>query len=575
MNNSSLRKQLIITIVVMMLFVSGAIVWVSIQAGTDAVNKLTQRVMLSVIERIGNENEHQLNEAMRALETIAPSPGDSANSLKFPTDPVSLEQRLWFTTGVFMQTTNDVYFANADASFIGIRRLDADHGRVFINTANNAQRQEYAVRYPGDRSRFLGTAYYDPRARPWYLAALDHDGAVWSDVYNGFGIHEPTITLSKAVYQPDHSLAGVAGVDIALNKLTNYLRGMNLSEHSVAFIIDGSGNMLASSGTDPTYDQINGQSRTRQAEHMQNPLIQQAYLKVVHDRLNASQSAITSSSTFELNGDKIDVAYASLGSQFGLNWVSVVVAPRSDFMGGINNSVLQSIGIVVLFIILALIAGMLVIEHMLRDIRQLTAAALKVGNGEPLPRLHIHRKDEIGNLVKTFVEMENRLRFDRLTHVNNRDFLIAQVEFLQQHAESHPQERVNFTLLFLDLDRFKEINDTYGHAAGDQLLIVIAARLKAAVRDTDTVARFGGDEFVVLLNGTSNVRDIQTTVDKIHSLIEQPIALADHTVGIGVSIGWAIFPIEATTYPGLVDIADARMFSRKKNNRERRLRLVD
>jgi diguanylate cyclase (GGDEF)-like protein len=320
---------------------------------------------------------------------------------------------------------------------------------------------------------------------------------------------------------------------------------------------------------------INNQPKSKQADRMQNPLIQQAYLIVGRNQSNASQTGAASTHTFEMNGDKVDVAYASLGNQFGLSWTSIVVVPRSDFMGGINNSVLQSIGIVVLFIVLALIAGLLAIEHMLRDIRQLTAAALKVGNGEPLPRLHIHRKDEIGNLVKTFIEMENKLRFDRLTHVNNRDFLIAQIEFLQQHAEANPAERINFTLLFLDLDKFKAINDTYGHAAGDQLLIVIAARLKAAVRETDTVARFGGDEFVVLLNGTSSTHDIQTTVDKIHSLVEQPIALADHTVSIGVSVGWAIYPTEAQTYSSLVDIADARMFSRKKEYGAKRLRLVD
>jgi len=211
----------------------------------------------------------------------------------------------------------------------------------------------------------------------------------------------------------------------------------------------------------------------------------------------------------------------------------------------------------------------------LRDIRQLTTAAQKIGNGEPLPRLHIHRKDEIGHLVKTFVEMENKLRFDRLTQVNNREFIIAQIEFLERHAIQHPDEKVNFTLLFLDLDKFKAINDSYGHAAGDQLLIVIAARLKAAVRDTDIVARFGGDEFLVLLNGTSNTIDIQSTVDKIHSLVEQPIALSDQIVAVQVSVGWAIFPTEALTYSGLIDIADARMFSSKKEHRDVHLKLVE
>ncbi|PRC94169.1 GGDEF domain-containing protein [Solimicrobium silvestre] len=255
--------------------------------------------------------------------------------------------------------------------------------------------------------------------------------------------------------------------------------------------------------------------------------------------------------------------------------IMVLAIPRADFIGGISRNLFQSIALVVVFIILTLIIGLSVIEHMLRDIRHITQVAKKMGQGEPLPRPHNYRKDEIGHLVKTFIEMENKLRFDCLTHIYNRDFLIAQIEFLERHAAQHPSKKVSFTLLFLDLDKFKTINDSYGHAAGDQLLIVIAARLKAAVRETDTVARFGGDEFVVLLNGASNNIDIETTVDKIHALVEQPIALSNTIVSVRVSIGWATFPLDASNYPKLVEIADKRMFSSKKSRNDVHLRLVE
>jgi len=574
MTNSSLRKQLLITIIVLMLFVSSAIAWVSIQAGTDAVNRLTQRVMLNMIERIGNDNEHALTEAMRALETIAPYPEDAGNAFRAANDAGSIEQRLWFASSLYMQTTNYVYFAGPDGSFVGIHRIDNEHIHLYVRNPKETQRQEYIVQKPGDRSHLIGAGSYDPRLRPWYLNAVDHDTPVWSEVYNNFTSHEPSITLAKAIYQHDHSLAGVAAIDITLKNLSDYLRSISISPHSVAYIIDSNGYMIASSSADLPYDLISNQPKIKLAETMPDPLIQQSFINVIRNQISSAHPAKSSTSTFDLNNEKVDVAYATLGSQFGLKWISVVVVPRSEFMGGITHGLVQSVVIGLLFIILALIAGLAVVEHMLRDIRQLTSAALKLGNGEPLPRLHIHRKDEIGHLVKTFVEMENKLRFDRLTQVNNRDFLIGQIEFLERHAQHYPDEKVNFTLLFLDLDKFKAINDGYGHAAGDQLLIVIAARLKAAVRDTDTVARFGGDEFVVLLNGTSNTIDIQATVDKIHTLVEQPIALADNIVSVRVSVGWAIFPSEALTYSGLIDIADARMFSSKKDHGDQRLRLV-
>ena len=575
MKNTSLRKQLLFTIVLMMLFVSAAIVWVSIQAGTDAVNSLTQRVMLNMIERIGNDNEHQLNEAVRALETIAPDAVNLDQKQIFHADPNSLEQRLWSTGSQYAKLTGYLYFAGNDGSFIGLHRVDGKHIHLFSRSADDPVRREYLIQKPGDRSQLIGQSEYDARTRPWYLSAVDRDTPVWSEIYNNFSNHEPMVTLAKAVYQSEHRLVGVAGIDITLKSLSEYLRTTHISEHSVAYIVDANGFMIASSGNDQPYNIFNEQPKIKLAENMADPLIRQSFISVIRDQIIAPVSTVAATKTFNLNGEQVDVAYAALGNKSGLNWISVIAVPRSDFMGGINRSVLQSILIVAIFIILALIIGLSTIEHMLKDIRQLTDAALKVGNGEPLPRLHIHRKDEIGNLVQTFIEMENKLRFDRLTQVNNRDFLIAQIEYLQRHALQNPDDRINFTLLFLDLDKFKAINDGYGHAAGDQLLIVIAARLKAAVRETDTVARFGGDEFVVLLNGTSSTLDIQTTVDKIHALVEQPIALSDHLVSIKVSIGWSIFPSEALTYSRLIDIADARMFSSKKKEDNQHLKLMD
>lgn len=451
MTNSSLRRQLLITIIVLMLFVSSTIIWVSIQAGTDAVNHMTQRVMLNMIERIGNDNENQLNEAIRAIETIAPNSSDLSQKQNFPTDMATLEQRLWFAGNLYQQTTDFVYFAGPDGRFIGLHRAGTGQIDLFLRNPEDSQRVQYTVQKPGDRGRPTGTSNYDARSRPWYIEAISHDKPVWSDIYSSYTDHQPAITLAKAIYQPDQRLAGVVATDILLKTLSDHLHLMHISDHSIAYIVDSKGYIVASSASDyPGYVL---------ASKMADPLIRQSYLHAVKGQFDGSGTNLASTKTCLIDDEKVDVAYARLGNKFGLQWTSVVAVPRSDFMAGINRSVLQSIVIVVMFIILALLVGLKAIEHMLRDIRQLTSAALKLGNGEPLPRLHIHRKDEIGNLVKTFIEMENKLRFDRLTQVNNRDFLMAQIDFLQRHAAKNPAEKVNFTLLFLDLDKFKAIND--------------------------------------------------------------------------------------------------------------------
>jgi diguanylate cyclase (GGDEF)-like protein len=216
----------------------------------------------------------------------------------------------------------------------------------------------------------------------------------------------------------------------------------------------------------------------------------------------------------------------------------------------------------------------MIVERVIRDIRKLTAAVKRFGDGEPLTDLKIQRSDEIGILAQTFAEMENKLRFDRLTQVANREYLFSQINYLQKQAKVKARDFDGFTLLFIDLDRFKLVNDSYGHDAGDQVLVIIAARLRAAVRDTDEVARYGGDEFVLLLKETKSSIDINIMVEKIISVVEKPIALDNVIVSVGASIGWASFPEDGDDYVRLIKVADSRMYHKKRDRKSTQMHLV-
>jgi diguanylate cyclase (GGDEF)-like protein len=117
---------------------------------------------------------------------------------------------------------------------------------------------------------------------------------------------------------------------------------------------------------------------------------------------------------------------------------------------------------------------------------------------------------------------------------------------------------------------FKQVNDNYGHDAGDKVLVIIAARLRAAIRDTDEVARYGGDEFVLLIKDTRHAIDIDHMVDKISAVVEEPIALENAVVDVGASIGWASFPEDGDDYMRLIKIADSRMYNRKRDRKSQK-----
>ncbi len=155
---------------------------------------------------------------------------------------------------------------------------------------------------------------------------------------------------------------------------------------------------------------------------------------------------------------------------------------------------------------------------------------------------------------------------DSLTGLPNRSYFS---QLLSRGIAEAKRYNRRFALLFLDLDRFKIINDTLGHDAGDELLIEVAKRLNEALRETDTVARLGGDEFVVLLPEMNDEAQLSAVARKVLSAVSQPFRLAEQDLRITVSIGISVFPGDGEDEQTLLKNADIAMYHAKeggKNN---------
>ncbi len=150
---------------------------------------------------------------------------------------------------------------------------------------------------------------------------------------------------------------------------------------------------------------------------------------------------------------------------------------------------------------------------------------------------------------------------DALTRLPNRAFFM---ERLAQGLGAKVPARQGLAVLFLDLDGFKPINDTHGHAAGDELLRVVATRLARAVREDDTVSRLGGDEFACLLNGLATAEHAVASAMKLRDAIRMPCRIGDRLVQVGVSIGVSLCPVDGTTSEELLLKADMAMYRAKR-----------
>ena len=155
---------------------------------------------------------------------------------------------------------------------------------------------------------------------------------------------------------------------------------------------------------------------------------------------------------------------------------------------------------------------------------------------------------------------------DALTNLPNRALL---TDRLQQAIACARRDKQNVGLMFIDLDRFKPINDTLGHVVGDWLLQQVAVRMSGCIRDSDTVARVGGDEFVVLLRVIDNVEDAVMVAEKIRSALIQPFNLAQQSLFISCSIGIALYPEHAKDEKEMMDYADIAMYQAKQTGRDK------
>ncbi len=160
--------------------------------------------------------------------------------------------------------------------------------------------------------------------------------------------------------------------------------------------------------------------------------------------------------------------------------------------------------------------------------------------------------------------LEHQAYHDDLTGLPNRSLLMDRIEQAVKQAE---RNRTLFALLFLDLDNFKQINDSFGHAVGDQVLIETSRRLRNTLRQIDTIARLGGDEFTLLISGFEDVDEINDIALKLFDVLHEPIVVDDRELYVTSSIGIAVYPDDGSSPEILLQNADTAMYRAKEEGR--------
>ncbi|HJQ36810.1 MAG TPA: EAL domain-containing protein [Thermoanaerobaculia bacterium] len=305
----------------------------------------------------------------------------------------------------------------------------------------------------------------------------------------------------------------------------------------------------------------------------ENPLMVSTLRQEERSELVAQMREKRAATTIEIGRDSYQVLLHPL-----------ITADRSQIQMLLQRSIeearrpyrqleLQIFALSTLALIAAVIAAYFFARGVSSPLQRLAHEAQKIERGDYTPTLAIRQKDEIGQLANAFgsmrtaiAEREDQIRLqathDSLTGLPNRTLFFDRLTHAIEQAK---RSKGLVGMIMMDLDRFKEINDTLGHHFGDDLLIEIGRRLRQTLRGSDTVARLGGDEFAVTFLATdpSQAHDL---AQRIEATLETPFHLGGVSIEVNGSMGIALYPMHAEDASTLMKRADIAMYDAKKNH---------
>lgn len=570
----SLRLILICPFVVLVLMLTTTIILLSYYTGRKATTELSDNLLRETAERIVQAVDRHIVGSGAALEAAFPN-GMRVNP-DISTELDSLRSRFWIATSLHTNPNNYVYYGNRAGQAFGVFRHPGNEGELRLKLKPEENRVRYkftgidgALRFDSREDKL-----FDPRQRPWYIAGQTATTDTWTSVYIDFGTRELVATRARRVMGSGGKVEGVVATDMSLKRLNDFVKSLKVSANGIAFIIEPNGNLIASSVGENVRSLDDGTNLRLTAAQSGNPFVEAAYAEL-HSRLTREASSVESATVFTFpnpKGGTIHASYATIKDQAGLDWITVVAMPSSDFLGSLTESLTRNIVIGIVATLLAIGMGLAILNWVAGDLHRLSLAARRFGEGELDAPIGINRVDEIGSLARSLETMQKRLLTDRLTGIANREKLIRAISQKIRVLSLRGIDKVSgsFGILFIDLDGFKLVNDRLGHDMGDRVLVEIAERLTASVRENDLVARYAGDEFVILLDAIATPETLESLRAHVEAVLQSPSSVVprDATVKMGGSVGGALFPKDGTDAESLLKAADRHMYARKFSRRK-------
>lgn len=462
----------------------------------------------------------------------------------------------------------------ANPRYFQVRLISArDHGRESVRIDRDG---DHLIRVTGDDLQEKGHFSYvfDTLKLPAGKTYMSRIG-INHDQDDHSGHDQPTVQLAMSVVEPGGVALGVVVISVDLNGMFSLL-AEDLPKEYQLFLANRDGDYLIHPDPDRAFGFDKGRRVLLVDEFAETRDLVEGKVEQVLLETRAGRHAETPVLAAFITRP-VRVVSEENRLILGLAQPQATIQAQVDQLG---NDILRIVlGLCLVCILIAAVTA----RAVTRPINSMSAAVQGFADARRSDGLPLARQDEIGVLARAFdhmraqiiqqlaelrrshQELEHMARHDTLTGLPNRALFAERMEHALAGAR---RDHGRLALIFLDVDKFKPVNDTLGHAVGDLLLKEFANRIRGVLREADTAARIGGDEFLVLLSQIHHDGDAVTVAEKIRLAVNEPFDIADHSITVSVSIGIAFYPDHGSDMLELAKHADQAMYRAKELGRE-------
>lgn len=502
-------------------------------------------------------------------------------------DLYNRKEREIFFAGIIKSSQEHVYsftYGMENGEYYGARRNKQNELEVYENNEDTNGRTFYysVTKDLTSDEPVEETEKFDPRTRDWYKIVKEKQKPAFSAIYKHFVMDDLAVTAGYPIYNSKGVMEGVLATHITLSKINTYLKETVREKNAITYIIEkDSGELVANSLDEPNFRTLKDNRVERiKIEEADNKNIVEAYRRYL----------ISSKNKFILKSDK-DKLHITMTDyeKEGLNWLIITAIPQSHYASEITRSIRISLLLSIVALVIAVLVYIKSTKIILKPIYNLINNTEKFSSGNLLERADIIRDDEIGKLSRAFNRMAEQLYIlinnleekvkERTSELEKANIILKENEGNILYLSYHDQltglynrryfeealKRLNnesclpLSIIIADMNGLKLINDSLGHAVGDEFLKKTAEIIKRGCRKDDIVARLGGDEFIILLPKTESY-EVEQILKRINDIASIESV---NSMSISISFGYETRSSYEEKIEGVLKKAEDKMYKKK------------